>query len=103
MSLDNWDWVARKLNVVKRFGKSSFPVKRACGRGSVGHRVAIPGSEYATHGGAFLIRIKGHPAPIGAHIISGLAQDVDHRLAKTAIAGLLQIRDLPSVVYYASK
>jgi uncharacterized protein (UPF0303 family) len=49
-------WVARKLNTVRRFGRSSFLVGRQNSlRTGAWH---VDTAEYADHGGAFPIRIK---------------------------------------------
>jgi uncharacterized protein (UPF0303 family) len=55
-------------------------------------------ADYATHGGAFPIRIKGVPHPIGCVVVSGLPQDEDHQLAASTIAAFLNIGDVPSVL-----
>jgi uncharacterized protein (UPF0303 family) len=49
-------WVARKLNTVRRFGRSSFLVGRQNDlKGGAWH---VDAAEYADHGGAFPIRIQ---------------------------------------------
>lgn len=54
------EWVARKTNVVRRFGKSSFLVGRelAIAGKTVTEKYSVPEAQYATHGGAFPLRIK---------------------------------------------
>jgi uncharacterized protein (UPF0303 family) len=104
-------WVARKLNTVRRFGRSSFLVGRQNDlKGGAWH---VDAAEYADHGGAFPIRIQvraplfahvvraddvqGVQYPIGALIVSGLPQDEDHDLAVKTIAEHLGL-DVPSVM-----
>jgi uncharacterized protein (UPF0303 family) len=103
-------WVARKLNTVRRFGRSSFLVGRQNDlKGGAWH---VDPAEYADHGGAFPIRIQvralvwaeakadkaqGVQYPIGALIVSGLPQEEDHDLAVKTIAEHLGL-DVPSVI-----
>lgn len=84
VSLDNWDWVQRKSNTVKRFGLSSYLVGQT--RLLTGKELDGLGPEYAAHGGGFPIRIKGMTAaPVGAIVVSGLTQEEDHQLIVTAL------------------
>ncbi|TKY91010.1 hypothetical protein EX895_001009 [Sporisorium graminicola] len=86
---DNWDWVARKSNTVKRFGWSSFLVGRT--RLLKGKDLDGLGPEYAAHGGGFPLRIKGLTAgPVGVIVVSGLKQEDDHHLIVTALEKLLR-------------
>lgn len=48
------------------------------------------GAEYAAHGGAFPINIKGvNTGPIGVIIVSGLDQWQDHHVIVEALRNLL--------------
>ncbi|GAC74030.1 hypothetical protein PANT_9c00417 [Moesziomyces antarcticus T-34] len=88
VAADNWDWVARKANTVRRFGLSSYLVGRT--RLLKGKDLDGLGPEYAAHGGGFPIRIKGMTAgPVGVIVVSGLKQEDDHDLIIRAIHKLL--------------
>ena len=85
---DNWGWIQRKCNTVRRFGKSSFLV----GRSLVvkGKSIDSLGSDFAAHGGAFPINIAGvSSGPIGAIAVSGLPQAEDHALVVDSLRQLL--------------
>jgi len=99
VSPDNWRWVERKVNVVKRFSKSSFAVGRSMAlKGRTLADLGLSDVDLAIHGGAFPIRVKGVPQPIGCVVVSGLPQDEDHQLAVSAIAQFLDINNVPSVL-----
>ncbi|KAK6454199.1 uncharacterized protein RJT20DRAFT_56948 [Scheffersomyces xylosifermentans] len=82
-TIDNDKWVERKVNVVSRFGKSSFFIGqklRLKGK-SIEDALLISSLEYATHGGCVPIRVKSVDSVIGFLTISGLAQEEDHLFA----------------------
>lgn len=88
LSADNWDWVARKTNTVRRFGHSSFLIGRT--RLLKGKDLDGLGPDYAAHGGAFPIRINGLTAgPVGVIVVSGLKQEHDHQLITTALESFI--------------
>ncbi|EPQ29097.1 uncharacterized protein PFL1_03386 [Pseudozyma flocculosa PF-1] len=90
---DNWGWIQRKVNTVRRFGKSSFLVGRTLL--AKGRDLDYLGPEYAAHGGAFPIHIRGNTTgAIGAIAVSGLSQEEDHRLVVDAIAAAIQAMSL---------
>lgn len=81
---DNWDWVKRKANTVKRFGLSSFLVGRT--RLLKGKELDGLGADYAAHGGGFPIHVEGCKAgPVGVVVVSGLKQEDDHYLIVNAL------------------
>ncbi|CAO1628539.1 unnamed protein product [Parajaminaea phylloscopi] len=82
---DNMEWLKRKTNTVKRFGTSSF--LRGQTRLLKGRPLDDPllGPDYAAHGGAFPLRVRGIAYPVGAIAVSGLQQEDDHMLATSAI------------------
>lgn len=85
---ENVDWIRRKFNVLKHFGKSSYRVgleTREKGT-TLEARSGLPLADYAPNGGAFPIRVAG-AGVIGAVIVSGLPQRQDH---ETVVAVLCE-------------
>ncbi|MDR7377540.1 uncharacterized protein (UPF0303 family) [Rhodoferax ferrireducens] len=79
---DNVDWVRRKNNVVRRFARSSFymgTLYRSKGT-DFDTATGLDPREYAAHGGAFPLRIRG-AGLVGTVTVSGLPQAEDHALA----------------------
>ncbi|HEY73587.1 MAG: heme-degrading domain-containing protein [Chloroflexi bacterium] len=93
-SVDNDEWVKRKVRLVYRFGHSSFYIGQLLK--SNGKRIEdmylLPESEYAPHGGCFPVIIKG-TGVIGTITVSGLAQEDDHKLVVQAIRNYLDQND----------
>lgn len=89
---DNWLWVEAKKNVVRRYGHSSFFYgRKLVADGTTPHGKGLNFPEYACHGGAFPIWLQAFPsAPIGAIIVSGLAQKDDHQLVVDVLKEYLQ-------------
>jgi uncharacterized protein (UPF0303 family) len=87
-SADNDSWVARKIEVVRRFGRSSATIYELYAKDNVDfYRVfALQESQYAAAGGAVPIRVQG--ALVGVLAVSGLDSDADHRLAVEALAAM---------------
>lgn len=80
-TIDNAEWIRRKNNVVNRFGKSSYRVGttlRMQGK-TLEDKGGLSKSDYADHGGAFPLIIKG-VGPVGTITVSGLPQREDHEL-----------------------
>jgi uncharacterized protein (UPF0303 family) len=88
--LDNDHWVRRKTAVVYRFGHSSLYMGVSCrARGvTLAERFDVDPSEFAAHGGAFPIRVRG-VGLVGTLTVSGLPQEDDHRLVVTTLDGFL--------------
>jgi uncharacterized protein (UPF0303 family) len=87
---DNFDWARRKINVVRRFQRSSYAIGlqlAAAGRTLV-DLGALPERDYAVHGGAFPIFVRSAGC-IGAIAVSGLPQREDHKIVVAAIARVL--------------
>ena len=87
---DNFDWARRKINVVRRFERASYAVGlqlQQKGRTLV-DLGALPERDYAVHGGAFPIRVRGAGC-IGAVAVSGLPQREDHAMVVAALARVL--------------
>lgn len=78
-SPDNDEWIKRKNRLVGRFFHSSFYMY--CHfkylNTTIEKNSLLPESEYAPHGGAFPITIKG-VGVIGTITVSGLPQKEDH-------------------------
>ena len=85
-SPDNDHWVRRKGNVVRRFGHSSLYVGQAARDGGTTFEAKhhLPTADFAAHGGAFPILIRG-VGPVGVVTVSGLPQIEDHRLVITVL------------------
>jgi uncharacterized protein (UPF0303 family) len=89
-SVDNDEWVKRKVRLVNRFGHSSFYVGQLLK--SKGKRLEeaylLSESDYAPHGGCFPIIVKD-TGMVGTLTISGLPQEEDHKLVVQAIRDYL--------------
>lgn len=89
-SLDNDEWIKRKVRLVYRFGHSSFYMGQLLK--SKGKRIEeaylISESLYAAHGGCFPIIVKG-TGVIGTITVSGLPQEEDHKLVVRVIRDFL--------------
>src|SRR5512142_211119 len=89
-SRDNDVWVQRKNNVVNRFGHSSFYVGislKSKGQ-TIEEKYLISSSEFAAHGGAFPLIIRG-VGIVGTITVSGLPQQEDHELVFTTLKQFL--------------
>lgn len=91
-SSSNFDWVRRKINVVKMFQKSTYRMvleqdspDRAF---KTGH--GLPVTDYVLAGGGFPVMIKGVGA-VGAFGVSGLPEREDHGLIVDALCDHLGI------------
>ncbi|GGA47166.1 heme-degrading domain-containing protein [Pelagibacterium lentulum] len=93
-SADNPDWVRRKINVVKRFGKSSY--RMVLERKATPQNRAFPAdsglsaADYVLAGGGFPIRIK-NVGVVGAITVSGVPEHLDHMLVVRGICQHLGI------------
>jgi len=83
---DNQRWVARKINVVARFHKSSYHVGRLLEQSGLSftERYNLPIEDYAAHGGCFPILVDS-AGIVGAVTVSGLPQREDHNLVVEAL------------------
>jgi uncharacterized protein (UPF0303 family) len=90
-SVDNDEWVKRKVRLVNRFGHSSFYIGQLLkseGK-KIEEKYLLPESDYAPHGGCFPIIIKG-TGMIGTITVSGLAQEDDHQVVVDILRQYLQ-------------
>ncbi|HEX6708449.1 MAG TPA: heme-degrading domain-containing protein [Albitalea sp.] len=87
---DNADWIRRKNNVVRRYAHSSFymgTLYRSRGT-SFEAQTGLDAREYAAHGGAFPLLVRGVGA-IGTVTVSGLPQAEDHAMVVAALRAQL--------------
>jgi uncharacterized protein (UPF0303 family) len=93
-SADNAEWVRRKSNCVKRYGRPSYGVSLRLKKKSGGTLFAaddgVDPMEIAAHGGSFPIRVAG-AGIIGAITVSGVPGRDDHGFVVAAIAQHLQL------------
>lgn len=92
-SPDNDGWLERKSAVVDRYGRSSLRVGeqfRVDG-GSFDADARLDSSDYAAHGGAFPILVRGTGC-IGTVAVSGLPQLEDHQLVVDTLETFLATR-----------
>lgn len=92
-SADNDGWLGRKCAVVERYGRSSLRVGeqfRVEG-GSFDADARLPASEYAAHGGAFPVLVRGTGC-VGVVAVSGLPELEDHRFVVEILEVFLATR-----------
>ncbi|MBO3085599.1 heme-degrading domain-containing protein [Cellulomonas fengjieae] len=87
---DNDSWIERKVRVVQRFEESSYLVGlRALAKGTTfAAEHDLPLQQYAAHGGAFPVRVRG-VGVVGVVTVSGLPQADDHALVVEAVTAHL--------------
>ncbi len=88
---DNQDWIRRKRQTVMRFGHSSYYTGQynlAKNRNFETIPYLDP-KQYCAHGGSFPLRLK-NSGLIGAATVSGLAQEIDHRMVVDALRKILE-------------
>ena len=93
-SADNDSWLERKSAVVDRYGRSSLRVGeqfRVDG-GSFDADARLDLSDYAAHGGAFPILVRGTGC-VGTIAVSGLPELEDHRLVIETLEAFLAPRN----------
>jgi len=88
-SSDNDRWLTRKQRVVAAYGASSYRIGAEFRERGEDFAVdsGYDPSEYAAHGGAVPIRVRG--ALVGAVAVSGLEQGADHDLVVEALRAAL--------------
>lgn len=90
-TVDNDEWVKRKINLVNRFGHSSFYMGQYLKsiNKTIEEVFLISECDFAPHGGAFPI-IVSDSGIIGTVTVSGLPQEEDHKLVVSAIRSYIQ-------------
>ncbi|OJF75885.1 MAG: hypothetical protein BKP49_10530 [Treponema sp. CETP13] len=85
-TVDNDIWIKRKINLVNRFGHSSFYLGQFLKsiNKTIEEAFLVSESDYAPHGGSFPI-IIGNSGIIGTITVSGLQQEEDHKLVVSTI------------------
>lgn len=85
----NADWARRKRNSVELLHTSSYALglKQEQEGSSLEAKQGLPLRDYATHGGAFPIRVRGVGC-IGVVTVSGIPQREDHGMVVKALAEL---------------
>ncbi len=90
-TLDNINWVRKKINLVEIMSTSSYllglEVKFGDGAAKLAH---LSDSDYAWHGGCFPIRLTGGKV-VALVTVSGLPQREDHKLVTDVIAHYLGV------------
>ena len=89
-SADNDAWIERKVNVVNRFGASSYLIgRRLAAKGdALDEQLGVEPVRVAAHGGAFPIRILD-VGVVGSITVSGLPQADDHAFVVEMIGNFL--------------
>jgi uncharacterized protein (UPF0303 family) len=91
---DNDQWLARKRKTVLRWGVSSWYMGNKLGGKEDVFRdkymLGEAAGEYAIHGGAVPVRVKGVEGVIAVIVVSGLKQDEDHMVVVEALQHFLQ-------------
>jgi uncharacterized protein (UPF0303 family) len=92
-SADNDGWLERKSAVVDRYGRSSLRVGEQfrVNGGSFDTDARLNPSEYAAHGGAFPILVRGTGC-VGTVAVSGLPEVDDHQLVVETLEDFLATR-----------
>lgn len=87
---DNDAWLQRKMNVVDRFNHSSYLVGTQWREGGADFDVdaRIDPREFAAHGGAFPLRVRG-VGVVGSVAVSGLPEADDHAFVVRVLAEFL--------------
>ncbi len=88
---DHQEWLRRKRQSVLRFGHCSYYLGQynASKNRDFEAQPHLDPREYCGHGGSFPLRIK-NTGLIGAVTVSGVPQEVDHKLAVDALRDLIK-------------
>lgn len=96
-SLDNDFWIKRKQTTVFRFGHSTMYMGFKKGKLTPEEKFFVDSKEYAFHGGAIPLYIKGSAFPFAVLTVSGLKQEEDHLFATTAVIDFVMKQSSPKV------
>lgn len=93
---DNAEWVRRKANVVRRYGKSTYRMVLEKGAGpgkrALADEANAPLADYVLAGGGFPINVDG-AGIVGAVTVSGIPEHLDHMLVVRGICAVLGIAE----------
>ena len=87
---DNARWVERKSRTVEHFRRSSYAMGLTLQQAgmTLAEKFSLDPAEFATHGGAFPVRVTG-VGVIGSVTVSGLPQRDDHQMVVEALCAVL--------------
>ncbi|CAH2809724.1 MAG: hypothetical protein CBHOC_4958 [uncultured Caballeronia sp.] len=89
---DNARWIEleRKSRTVEHFRRSSYALGLTLQQAgtTLAEKFSLDPAEFATHGGAFPLRVSG-AGVIGSVAVSGLAQRDDHQMVVEALCAVL--------------
>ncbi|SAK56179.1 heme-degrading domain-containing protein [Caballeronia ptereochthonis] len=87
---DNARWIERKSRTVEHFRRSSYALGLTLQQAgtTLAEKFSLDPAEFATHGGAFPVRVSG-AGVIGSVAVSGLAQRDDHQMVVEALCAVL--------------
>lgn len=90
---DNDRWVERKRKTVLRWGVSSWYMHNKFQGDEVAfaakYGLGASAGEYAIHGGAVPVRVRGVEGVVGVIVVSGLAQHEDHQVVVESLQHFL--------------
>ena len=90
-TMDNEDWVRRKVNAVRRFHKSTFRLRHERGAMLLPAEAGPEAvADCVLAGGGFPLKIAGVGC-VGAVTVSGLPQREDHETVVAALAAALGV------------
>ena len=92
---NNQDWIRRKNNLVNRTGHASFYVHTEVKNkgGDFDNLPTFDRNEYAAHGGAFPLVVKG-VGQVGTITVSGLPGEDDHAMVIRALKWYLKVDEV---------
>lgn len=90
VTLDNHDWVKRKVNTVQRFLRSSYRIghELALQNLDITQRYYLSPAEFTSAGGGFPLIVE-KVGVIGSIVVSGLPERHDHQLIVDALCDFL--------------
>lgn len=92
-SVDNDQWLQRKINTVYHFGQSSLALQLQCeARDCTLYEASLlDPQQYVAAGGAFPVRIA-NVGVVGTIAVSGLASEEDHQLIVDCLTQYLETK-----------
>ena len=92
---NNQDWIRRKNNIVNRTGHASFYVHTEAKKNGqdFDNLPTFDRTDYAAHGGAFPLVIKGM-GQVGTITVSGLPGEDDHAMVVRALKWYLKVDEV---------